>query len=467
MSSDPVAAAKRREWLIVLAVVVVLKALAFLADPQFRFFMWDSVTYLKGALDSVWPRDRSILYSLLIRASIVPTHSVTMLVVTQTLAGIVSAMLVFYIGRKQLELPFGSMVAVCALMAIEPGQLFYERMMMAEAFGAVPWLTFVALSLAYFRAPDWRLLPLLAIAGIFAVSLRLNGTIIAMLVGGGMPLWRALLRRRDPAEQRVRGHALVGHLAVAVLATGSLHLGYQHLVGWLTDSPPGYIGVMGVFRLGTVAPLIQPEDFDGTGCAATVIADDKLDLSDPTTREGQLWNSHGLWAAMKKECPEPEKAADLVSERAMHRGWWKIPLMGFPTVAQYFDIPEAKWRMNSDLGHKELPMEIITPMREQFGIEVGGVPFDETPVFRWFEHSRWWYVLCFFSLLPLGIAALRRGRHSSNAAISGFALIALWVFSVQFFLSHIISFRYLHPFPPLVLLAVALVWAGKLKSERT
>src|SRR6478736_5960421 len=90
-----VAAGGRLQMLPALLAIVAVKALVLMLDANPRFFLWDSVTYLQGAIGGPLPRDRSFLYSLLINAIAVPTHSMLALVIAQTLAGAIGALLVY------------------------------------------------------------------------------------------------------------------------------------------------------------------------------------------------------------------------------------------------------------------------------------------------------------------------------------------------------------------------------------
>ena len=60
-------------------------------------------------------------------------------------AGVASAFFVYLIVRVFLDLRFEVALIAALLVAIEPGQLFYERMVMAEAFGSAIWLGFLVL----------------------------------------------------------------------------------------------------------------------------------------------------------------------------------------------------------------------------------------------------------------------------------------------------------------------------------
>ena len=455
-----VAASAPLQLLPALLAIVAVKALVLVLDANPRFFLWDSVTYLQGAIGGPLPRDRSFLYSLLIEAIAVPTHSMLALVIAQTLAGAIGAFLIYLILRKFLDVRFGIALAAALLFAVEPSQLFYERMVMAEAFGGMIWLAFVALALAYMRDGRTFWLPVVAFVGILAVSFRLNGTAVIVIVSSLLPLLRVWFTRNGPAID-LRKLAL--QLGLAVACTLVAHLGYRHIVADVAHTKPGYIGTEGLFMLGFVAPAIEQKDFRDTGCDADVLSGLSRPLHDPRTREYQLWGERGLWAAMQRQCPQPEAAADIVA----HRAWARIPAkilpMAFATTAQYFDDTEATWRMNSDLGRKGmLPLELIDITGKYFGFDVSSIAFTDTLTSVWFEHSRWWLTGCFLLAPFLAIALLWRTRRDANtSAAKLLALMLIGLFLSQFLLSPVIVFRYLHPFPPMMILCATTILARR------
>src|SRR5512135_379233 len=148
-AGDPAALPVRDRSYIALTLLslVAVKLAILMLDTNPRFFLWDSVTYLRGALDGPLPRDRSFLYSLVIGAIAVPSHSLHALVIAQSLAGVASAFFVHLILRTFFSVRFEVALVAAMLVAIEPSQLFYERMVMAEAFGSAIWLGFLVLVL--------------------------------------------------------------------------------------------------------------------------------------------------------------------------------------------------------------------------------------------------------------------------------------------------------------------------------
>lgn len=450
-----------------LLAIAAVKFAVLLLDPNPRFFLWDSVTYLQGAVGGALPRDRSFVYSLLIEAIAVPLHSLHALVIVQTIAGIVSALIVYLILRLFLGVRFA--LALIAALAFElgPCQLFYERMVMAEAFGGMIWLGFVALALAYMRDGATRWLPLVALTGILAVSFRLNGTAVVVLVSAGLPLLRTWLVRRPSRTNGARAaerRRLVLQLAIAIACTLVTHAGYRQIVAHVAHTRPGYIGTEGLFLLGFVAPAVEERDFAGTGCSPDVLSHLRRPLEDSRNREYQLWGDGGLWAAMQAQCPKPEEAAGVVAHRAFERIPRRILPMALATAAQYFDDAEATWRMNSDLGRKGmLPLELINITDRYFGFDVRAIAFNDTPTSLWFEHSRWWLTSCFLLSPLIALWLAWRTRRDGNAGEARLlALILIGLFVSQFLLSPVIAFRYLHPFPPLVILCLTAIVARSL-----
>ncbi len=462
-SNDPAAGEDALSWrqrTQAIFAIAALKLVVLLVDTNPRFFLWDSVTYLEGAVGGPLPRDRSFLYSYLIRAFAVTAHSLHALVIAQTLAGIASAYLVFLILRRFLSVRQPFALAAALVLAAAPEQLFYERMVMAEAFGGLLWLGYVALVLAYLHDGRWRWLPLVALIGILTIAFRLNGTAVILLSSLTLPLWRAWwIPAANPARERWRRLAVP--LALAVACTAVAHVGYRHLVGAVAHTSPGYIGTEGLFLLGFVAPAVRDEDFRDTGCAPELLRHVRVPLADPTRREGQLWHPEGLWSVMQRECAQPEQAADRVARRAARRIGGLLLPMAFATVAQYFDRDETTWRMDSDLGRKGmLPLELIDLAQKHFFLDVKPIAFTDTLTSVWFQHSRWWLTASFLLAPFVAVAmylAVRRSRFAATGRM--LALLLFGLFLSQFLLSPVIVFRYLHPFPPLMILAATTLLA--------
>ena len=242
-----------RETAILAAALCALKLALLGVDPTVRYFLGDSASYLHSALTGWIPPDRSFLYGWILRVSAVATHQIMAVTLLQSLFGVATACLVFAIARCDLGLGRRASAGLALLLAIEPAQLFYERMLMAESAGTLCLIAMIAAGLAWLRRPHWLWPGLWALAGILAVALRMS--LLPVVLGFALlpPLvaWLA----GHPAAPRRR---LAAHLALAALATLCAHKAYQHLYGRLAPSRPDYIADSGYFRLGLVAPLVTP-----------------------------------------------------------------------------------------------------------------------------------------------------------------------------------------------------------------
>ena len=86
-------------------------------------------------------------------------------------------------------------------------------------------------------------------------------------------------------------------------------------------------------------------------------------------------------------------------------------------------------------------------LQTHFNYDVAGGAQTPSPVYRYFENTSAWLVYCLFSLMPLSmlVVAVCRRRCAREGVLLG--LVGTGLVVGQILCSHIISFRYLHPFP--------------------
>lgn len=377
------------------------------------------------------------------------------LVAAQAAAGAASALLVFWIARALLRLGFGWALGAALLVALEPAQLFYERMIMAEAFGSVAWLAFVGCALAYAQRGTlpWLLGAVLAgIAGRLAAPERDPGrdrgagaVAVAALARRGAHRARARARRgaRDRRAAR-RLSQLRRPPRTRRLATSA----------WPGHSSSGW-------SRRWCAPSTSP----APAAQADILRRVRAPLADPWLREVQIWRGDGLWPAMQREtAASPEEAARVVADRALHADPLGLLPLALATLRQHLNAPSARWRMDSDLGRNALGKDFVATIRQRFGFNPTSVPFRDTVTSRAFDASRWWLTLAYFAT-PFYVAAIaRRARRQRDVTALAFALVAGLLGTSQFLFSHILSFRYLHAFP--VLLVLALAWLLGTRTQR-
>lgn len=427
-------------------VVVALKILVILLDPSLRLFLGDSASYLYAAYDDDWlPADRSFVYPQLIEWAAATTSSLRGLLYWQTAAGVLTAMLLTYVLRCRLSLPRVLVfVAVCAF-AVEPAQLFYERMVMAETFGLLAFTAFFAAASAYLARANILWLPVVVAFGLAAVSLRMNFLPVVIVISLGLPL--VLLF--DPARRR-RWIMIASHLAVAGLCFWGAHGTYRSYVAETFHSVPGYIGRNGVMRIGLIAPLIKPEHFVRVGLPADFASHLAYDLSDPDTRPQQLWSPGGLVDAIRHAGVDVDRTCRKLSAYAIRSDPFGVVRLGLRTLGGYFDANIRNARLDKDLARQPspYPAKLVAQLRERWHYDFSGTTERWTPVSRAFAIGSGWLVACLFLLLPLGVVSVvvywRDARRTQY--VLGF-LFAAGLVATHVLFSNIVSFRYLHAMP--------------------
>lgn len=434
-----------------LLALVVLKAAGMLVDPQLRLFLGDSSSYLFAARSEDWlPADRSFTYPLLLEWLVRPTGSLQALLYWQSAAGIGTALLLAHVLRVRMGLPATIVFAFACAFALEPAQLFYERMVLAETFGLLAFAGFFAAASAYLVRANPAWLALVALLGLAAVSLRMNYLPVVIVITLGLPLLFAFDRERAP-----RAPVLAVHCLFAVACFWVTHGEYRQYVGTLFDRPPGYIGQAGFMRMGLVAPLIKPEHFARVGLPADFADQLEFDLADPRTRASQLWSLGGLADAITRSGLDMDRTCRKLSAYALRDDPFGLVRLGIGTLGGYFDEEGARLRLTKDLGRDPIPYPpaVVDTLRTHWAYDMAGVAERWTPASRAFEAGSRWLVACLFLLLP--IAALNlllhwRGSHRLQALLA--SLFAAGLVASHVLFSNIASYRYLHALPFFVLI---------------
>jgi hypothetical protein len=455
----------RAQPALVLFVAILVAKLALLAyDPTVRLFFGDSASYIHSALTGWVPPDRSYLYGQLFRATALPAHSMFVLALVQSLFGAIAAVFLFAILRTNFDAPAALAAALAILYAVEPAQLFYERMVMAESVGTLCLVVMFAAGFAYLRRPHWLWPVLWSAAGILAVAFRLSdlpvvlGFAILPVLAGAMSTARQLPARRTAA-----------HVLVAIVATIGFHDAYRHWYAWMSGSPRAdYIADTGYFRLGLVAPLVTHEEIVRAGLPADLLDHVGPDLRDPRMREAQIWEPNGL-IAMVRDAGQGggNKIARKLSSYAVRGDPYGIFRMSWATLRDYFDPTVVRARMLDDVGSRPASADLTDKLRRCCDYDTRVLEAEPNPIARYFQASTPWLTACYFGLLPLALAMLAAQWRKVRSAALLLAATSIGMVAAQTLFSHIVSFRYLHPFPFMVLLcagALASAFRGRVSS---
>lgn len=436
-------------WLVLAVVAIKLGMLAL--DPQLRLFLGDSSTYLYAARADDWlPPDRSFVYPLLLRWLVLPTGSLAALLYWQALAGVAIALLLGGVLRARLALPPWVVLATACVFALEPAQLFYERMVLAETFGLLAFAGFFAAASAYLARPTVAWLVLAVLLGLAAASLRMNYVPVVLVVSLCLPLLRAF----DPAR-RPRWRSLGLHCLLAAACVWAVHGEYKQQVSELFDGPPGYIGHAGFMRMGLVAPLIKPRHFERVGLPADFADRLAFDLTDPRMRPAHLWTTGGLADAIGKAGLDVDAVCRKLSAYALRDDPLGLLRLGVGTLGGYFDARSSQLRLDKDLARTPpYSAEVVADVNEHWHYDLTGATQRWTPVSRAFATGSPWLVACLFLLAPLGLAnAIVHWRDPRRVQCVLGALFGMGLVATQVLFSNIASYRYLHALPLFVLVS--------------
>ncbi len=439
-----------RETLLALAVVVALKALVWMLDPTMRTFMGDSGSYLWSAISNQPPPDRSFTYPLIIRATALAHSNLAELGWLQTLCGVLLCVLLHRSMRADLCVRPSLALAVIAALAVEPGQLFFERMVMTETIGTFCFAMMVMAGIAHVRRGRMRSLLAMAVFGMLVASLRLS--LLPVVLGfAPLPVLVRLLAKRR------RGLRAVLHLIIAMAATVFCHTAYQHWYDRKSDAleRSDYTHSSGRMRLGLLAPLVKPEHLRRAGLPDDLVGRTAPPSSDPHHRESQIWVDTGLYALIARYSSTPDDSARKVAMYAFRDDPLGLLRLGFGNLLDHFDRGITASRMQDDLGTRPPDAGMVTIIAERFGHDVEGVATRSSPVYAYYAGSRWWWILLLFSLPLLALAVWWRHRREDPAMAALLALLGLGMFTSHVLFSHIVSFRYLHPMAVITAILVA------------
>ena len=446
---------------VLIAALIALKALGLLLDSTVRIYLGDSAAYLYGALDDGrLPDDRSFTYSFLIRALAGPFEDVRALLVWQTIAGVAVAALLWLVLTRLFATPRGVAAIAALLLAVDPGQLYYERMVLAETFGLFWFVLFYASAARYLGSGRSAWLIAAALLSLLAITFRLNYLPVVLVISVALPLIRHVSKRG------MLWRITVVHVAISIASVVASHGLFQYWVSMIFSSPPGYIARAGFMQLGLVAPLVRPEHFERVGLPRDFAEHLQYRLDEPDNRMLHMWRAGGLTREIQRQGLKIEPVARELSGMALADDPLGLVRMGLATVENYFTPEGIRHALDNDLGRRQIPYDVLWSLREHWNYDAVGLPTSVTIVSRYFEVGTWWLVACLFLLLPLSvitIAVYWRTPLRSQALLAGLIGIGLVLAHVLFVA--VAFYRYLHPLPFFVLLHAAVLWPVRNSPE--
>lgn len=439
-------------WVMLFAALIKLAWLA--ADHTLRLYMGDSMVYLQTAAWLSGTPGRSFLYGAILHFTVQPLQSPLAIIALQSLWSMTTVAGLFVFLRMALGL--GAALSACAALALalEPAQVFLERMVMAETAGLLALIvTLLAYSRYLFKGSlTWYLVGCLF--GLATANFRTSLLPIVLGLGIAAPLIYLFAGQRPLPGWRSCGR----HLACVASLLLVTHVAYTQAYGHAMKSPPGYLALTGMMRIGLVAPLIEPRHFEGTGVSGEILRQVRPPLKDHWQRGNQIWGENGLWRTLEKNTRDPERVARVITRRAMLDHPIQLLQMNLETLGGYVDPDKVYWRMLDDKGVIAPDEKARQLVRQWLQWDVRGIDAAETPARIYFAASYRWLTACLFLLTPLAAATLFIGwRRPGRKQYVLLATASLGLVASHLLFSHIVSFRYLHPFPWFVLANLAVI----------
>lgn len=464
MQADSISHADRPlRWLRALLLLLAIKALWLWADAMPRLFMGDSTSYLLAAASHWMPPDRSFTYPFFLRYAVMPWQSPYALIVAQSLLGAVSAWLVWLLLRRRLGVPEWLALAAAALFACDPAQVFYERMVMAEACGGLALIAMFYATVEYAVSGRVRWLVAMQCLGLLSVSLRLNLLPVVLTMGVIAPL----LSWTRPSTSAHAGRRIALHLLLAIGLLAGLHGGYRQFVAREFDTAPAWLARSGLMKFGLVAPLVKPQQLWAEGISPNVLSLLHYELADPDLRNAQMWAPYGLGDVLGFSLDsEGDALAGRIAQRALREDPMGLLRLDFHNAMNYFDPPEYRLRLRLDEAWDHpYPPHTQVLAKQVLRASIAGSERIDSPARRWFGLGSFWLVLSWLALAPLGFLAWQSLRRDGRIRAGNVLLLyALGLPASHLLFSAINSFRYLHPMPAFALIALAVLAAPRTGS---
>lgn len=477
MEQAPVTRRSLKKPLIAAAMLlIIVKAVEFAIDSQILFF-YDSGAFIQNGMGLAVITPRSLSYGFLIRILAVPFHSLPVLVAIQMIMGAMSAWLVAFAAIRFFEVRPWIAIVAALIFAIDPVQVVYEHMVMAETVAELAMAMYVVMSLKYLREPSLWALAVLAGIGIVLVSFRFVYLPVVWTTAVLLPILRvpriaSLLGARPLTSQKRWPRFLATSLVVSCGFTLLFHMGYRHLVGHLAHREPAYQYASGSFLLSAVAPIVEPQDGNDPRIVAAIQAQNRSQypLSLRRFRADQLWAADGIVNRLKTTFNRDEKRADDAAQAVAHAAIRRNPvgfvLLGLHNYYNYWSQFRYIRSILPEEHGSDLPPAVTSPdarlIQSLFGADVSNQHTLQTPSRRYHVFACGWYLLLLASpfLAALGWWISPASQKTGMFYLfcwSSLLLLATCFGGVES------AYRYLHPLSFVALTAIAVLseWAGR------
>lgn len=450
--TSPRAPFSSSSWWLFCFLLLLLKCLLLGLDANPKMFMGDSGSYLWTALSGWIPPDRSFVYGFLIRWVAISTHSLTSLLILQTLIGTGTALLVTYTCLRIFEFSPRLSYLTGFLCAIDPLQLVWERYLMTETISLFCYAAMLFFSFTYLKERRLWQLAALQVLAILLISFRVSYLLVVQASTVALPIIAFFPGLRTARTIKI----LALHLLVSLALMFAFHSAYKQLNGRLSGRAPAYLYSSGFSILATWAPVLQPADSADPRLGQIIADGAQFQLANPRSRNNQLYSKDSLISRWKNTEPDLTRADAIAKQtalRALVHHPVAIYMLGVGTFLDYFDWNRTRNQARYDLGLASWPTPMTATMADRFRLAPPTRAEVKSPTIlqRYLLDAHPYYFVALSAPLLCAILFWFR-RHGDVLLIFLHGCILL---ATDSFLAVTASVRYLQPLSLLALLALA------------
>jgi len=447
---------------------VAFRSVLLIIDPQPRFFLGDSESYLFTAWRHWIPNDRSWLYGLFINSLFVFTHSLTALIILQSLAtaGMCAITATFC---RTLEVSRHVSWIALVLLSIDPMLLYYDRSILTECLGTVTiWLAIV-FSLSAFLRNSFLQSTVAVILFYAAICLRTALLPLVIIIPLVLFLfachrsWSRLKIHPEGIKLTDFGRSiLVPGILIVFVPLGMA--GYAWMTGLVTKSPPSLNPKGGTFMIGVVAPILSPEDFADLGVKEPAGLLKESNHTERYLRNWQVFAKQGIAKRLENEVEdwrEVSRIGKIASRRAILRNPFGFIRLFMQEAKDYMDISVQRKFFPIAFGlDRLLPESLVESLKLKVREHVAAdLPVRPSVVQRWLQKNIWGLpLLSFLSVLVPAVVLVRSSNLNQKQLLvarvvsCGALFYTLSIFAV----STDIAPRYLLPMSPMLALLISI-----------
>ena len=452
-------------WSGLLLVLVLIKLVLYVLDPEIMFFLGDSESYINIAVTGGVPPDRSYYYGLFLAVMTYVSSSLNSLVVSQILMNAVSCFLLAVILVRFFNTSMLIASTAAILCAFEPLQLLFERYVMSETLSLFFFVSFLFLLLSFIKTQAWTSLLLAVIAGFLMIKTRFVFVpvyIFGLCAATGHYSALHFRKLSKPTNNESKRSVLLKMIVpwlIVTFSVFSIHSSTKALQVKYARLP--FKEVTGFFLLSAVAPLLEKNTIPFGPNLTETLKNMPCDLSDINVRYAQIYYPDCLTSRLRKSFESEQEANEFAKDAfkylLLHDPIGVIRL-GAATYLRYWDDNALKRAAQYDRGlNIPLSDRFTVLLAQKYGLQAKERQDSSTVTGLYFKAGKPWYkMILIFPLVLVGFAFTFRHHGFPTFVVSamycGHLLVVMG-------LAWITSIRYLHPLSWLVILLAGVCWA--------